>query len=197
MTTPPVTTCAATIRRPMISGGATDYSCTLPIGHAGQHCEDDFRWDASPRLAVVEDSQAPIEEPLTAAVRVRRWIREHITAPLKRSHWVFRVHELVLHKLQQIDRQQEWQGGTTKALNMYAVQNQELAKLVRALNQRLIHHEQGPLKESREEWNRWLADGVLPMSKKPAAPEPRRQASKRFDVTSGKVEETTPGAEPA
>lgn len=111
---------------------------------------------------VVALEAALTEEPAPApAPKPPSWFHVWVIAPLKRSHWVFRIGDFITYRLQLQDHQQQEFAEMKGAMLMMATQQRQLAGFLRDVRQRLMHHENGPLQASKRELDRRRGDGMV------------------------------------
>lgn len=137
----------------------------------------------------VEDAAAAAEPSLQLVKpqRISLWHR-YIVAPLKRSHWIFRLGDFVVVRLERQDHIEKEFGDMKKAMITLAGQQQKLVEVQREMLDRLLHHEKGPLKGSLEEFARRRNDGIV----RPQRVQ-RHRTGKHFDPA-GNVADNPDGA---
>lgn len=130
--------------------------------------------------------------------RISLWHR-YVVAPLKRSHWIFRLGDFVVVRLERQDHIEKEFGEMKKAMIGLAGQHQMLVSVQRGMLDQLAHHEKGPLKASREEFDRRRNDGIVrPQrvhrhrtgSEAPSAP--ASQPDKKYDAAGNVVDAEGP-----
>lgn len=85
------------------------------------------------------------------ATQVRVWTRVHIIVPIKRSHWVFQVGD-ILHSLLL------WKANIDRAVQYWAEQQVTVATITKDVDQRVTYYERrGPLLKAAGELRRHRA----------------------------------------
>lgn len=132
------------------------------------------------KLALVKSSPPWRDRVRALYLRVKR--------ALKASHWIFRLPETILLRLQQQDEDRKRLEEMRENMRQWATQQVALATLTKGINERLLYHERkGPLRDSRERFDRQRQDGIT----KPhtvVQHTPKRKPAKSFDASSNIVE---------